>query len=85
MLMGVTMSQPVEACTISTGSPYGAYIHIGVGSNVVCSTTIGNARASIRGTDNRQFPRFFMLASIIENRLAFGDALGIETQRIPHA
>ena len=30
----------------------GYYIHIGVGSNVVCSTTIGNARASIRGTDN---------------------------------
>ena len=28
------------------------YIHIGVGSNVVCSTAIGNARASIRGMDN---------------------------------
>ena len=30
----------------------GVYFHIGVGSNVVCSTTIGNARASIRGTDD---------------------------------
>ncbi|MBR0275625.1 MAG: UpxY family transcription antiterminator, partial [Prevotella sp.] len=30
----------------------GYYIHIGVGSNVVCSTAIGNARASTRGTDN---------------------------------
>ena len=25
--------------------------HIGVGSDVVCSTTIGNARASVRGMD----------------------------------
>ena len=33
--------------------------HIGVGSNVVCSTTIGNARASTRGMDNRTIPRFF--------------------------
>ncbi len=29
------------------------YIHIGVGSDVVCSTTMGNARASNRGTDNK--------------------------------
>lgn len=36
--------------------------HIGVGSNVVCSTTIGNARASECGTGNRQFPRFFVCA-----------------------
>ena len=86
MFMGVTMSQPMETCTPKYKfSILVAYIHIGVGSNVVCSTTIGSARASIRGTDNKQFPRFFMLASIIENRLAFGDALGIETQRIPHA
>ena len=28
------------------------YIHIGVGSDVVCSTFIGNTRASVRGTDN---------------------------------
>lgn len=26
--------------------------HIGVGSNVVCSTAIGDARALVRGTDN---------------------------------
>ena len=34
--------------------------HIGVGSNVVCSTTIGNARASTRGMDNRTIPRLFV-------------------------
>ena len=28
------------------------YIHIGVGSDVVCSIPIGNTRASIRGADN---------------------------------
>ena len=33
--------------------------HIGVGSDVVCSTIIGNARASTRGMDNRTIPRFF--------------------------
>ena len=30
-------------------------VHIGVGSDVVCSTIIGNARASVRGADNRRF------------------------------
>ena len=34
--------------------------HIGVGSDVVCSTIIGNARASTRGMDNRTIPRFFV-------------------------
>lgn len=37
-----------------------AIIHIGVGSDVVCSTGLGNARASISGMDNRTIPRFFM-------------------------
>ena len=36
------------------------YIHIGVGSSVVCSTIPGNAKASVRGTDNRQFHAFFV-------------------------
>ena len=36
-------------------SKWEVVIHIGVGSDVVCSTTIGNARASMRGTDNRRF------------------------------
>ena len=45
-----------KECTLDIGY----YIHIGVGSNVVCSTTIGNARASIRGIDNRTIPRFFV-------------------------
>ena len=39
--------------------------HIGVGSNVVCSSVSGNAKASIGGTDDRQFPRFFMFVSLI--------------------
>ena len=37
-----------------------AVIHIGVGSDVVCSTMIGNARASMRGTDSRRFHAFIM-------------------------
>ena len=41
-------------------SLYGNGFHIGVGSDVVCSTIIGNARASTRGMDNRTIPRFFM-------------------------
>ena len=42
------------------GFLYGNGFHIGVGSDVVCSTIIGNARASTRGMDNRTIPRFFM-------------------------
>ncbi len=35
----------------------------GVGSGVVCSTLIGNARASVRGTDDKRCSHaFFMLA-----------------------
>ena len=34
--------------------------HIGVDSSVVCSTVSGNAKASEGGTDDRQFPRFFL-------------------------
>ena len=41
-------------------SLYGNGFHIGVCSDVVCSTIIGNARASVRGIDNRTIPRFFM-------------------------
>ena len=41
-------------------SLYGTDFHIGVDSDVVCSTIIGNARASVRGIDNRTIPRFFM-------------------------
>lgn len=37
-----------------------AVIHIGVGPNVVCSTKTGNARASVRGADNEDVPRFFL-------------------------
>lgn len=37
-----------------------ANIHIGVGSDVVCSTIIGNARASVCGMDNRTISRFFL-------------------------
>lgn len=41
-------------------SPNGMIIHIGVGSDVVCSTIIGNARASEGGIDNRRFHAFFV-------------------------
>ena len=40
-------------------TPCGGVYHIGVGSNVVCSAVSGNAKASISGTDDKQFPRFF--------------------------
>ena len=33
------------------------YFHIGVGSDVVCSTLIGNARASVGGIGNKTIPR----------------------------
>ena len=45
---------------VCIGSAWSLYIHIGVGSDVVCSTIIGNARASVRGIDNRTIPRFFL-------------------------
>ena len=38
---------------------HGKDYHIGVASNVVCSTLIGNARASMRGMDNRTVHAFF--------------------------
>ena len=38
--------------------------HIGVGSDVVCSLGLGNARASVRGIDNRRFHAFFMSCAI---------------------
>ena len=37
---------------------YVVIIHIGVGSNVVCSTIPGNAKSSVRGTDNKEIPTF---------------------------
>ena len=44
-------------------------VHIGVGSNVVCSTGLGNARASVGGTDSRMIHAFFMsLSSDIKDR-----------------
>ena len=36
------------------------YIHIGVGSDVVCSTVMGNARALDGGTDNRESSTSFL-------------------------
>ena len=52
---GVSFCQKREACALELCGN-----HIGVGSDVVCSTIIGNARASVRGIDNRTIPRFFM-------------------------
>ena len=45
-----------------------AVIHIGVGSNVVCSTELGNARASMGGTDNRTISRFIYVLSGVLSR-----------------
>ena len=45
---------------VYVGLPMVAIIHIGVGSDVVCSSGLGNARALVRGTDNRRFHAFFM-------------------------
>ena len=38
----------------------GGVYHIGVGSDVVCSTGLGSARASMCGTDNRTTHAFFV-------------------------
>ena len=46
----------------------GAIIHIGMGSDVVCSTKIGNVRASTRGTDNRTTSRFFYVLNGVLSR-----------------
>ena len=42
-------------------TPVGFTFHIGVGSSVVCSTIPGNAKASVRGTDNKEVPTLFSI------------------------
>ena len=73
-------------------SLYGHDFHIGVGSDVVCSTGFGNARALVRGTDNRTIPRFFYVIFVamtqdIENDM--NALINAHTQRgrsrSPHA
>lgn len=44
----------------AAASEGGHCIHIGVDSDVVCSTIIGNARASARGMDDGRFHAFFV-------------------------
>ena len=51
--------QPVGGHCVHIQVARGRMYHIGVGSNVVCSTLIGNARASMRGMDNRTVHAFF--------------------------
>ena len=46
----------------------GAIIHIGMGSDVVCSTKIGNVRALTRGTYNRTTSRFFYVLNGVLSR-----------------
>ena len=58
MLSGCVNSHPFTGmayCVKAIGLyPYGEKcIHIGVGFDVARSTTLGNAKASIRGTGNR--------------------------------
>ena len=61
------LRRPVSTACIFSGTMIVYYgllmemiIHIGVGSDVVCSTIIGNARASEGGIDNRRFHALFM-------------------------
>ena len=70
-------------CTLFTRGDVFVYLglfmgmyHIGVGSNVVCSTSIGNARASVRGTDDKWFPRFIFLSSFTENYKQYYPSVG---------
>ena len=50
----------------------GAIIHIGMGSDVVCSTKIGNVRALTRGTYNRTTSRFFYVLNWVLPRAKHG-------------
>ena len=45
------------------GFPASSIYHIGVGSRVARSTTMGNARASVRGTSNSRSPTLFLCSS----------------------
>ena len=54
----------ISICGVSF---HGKDYHIGVGSNVVCSTMIGSARAAMCGMDNGDVPRFFMLSTLFMN------------------
>lgn len=49
------LSEQVRMCLLCSHEVC-VYHNIGVGSNVVYSTISGNAKASVRGTDNKQFP-----------------------------
>jgi hypothetical protein len=48
----------------------GLYVHIGVGSNVVCSTAMGNARASTRGIDNSD-STLFCVSIFVRDKKAY--------------
>lgn len=73
---GVIISQPTYTLGMILLVSYeyllGHNNHIGVGSNVVCSTVSGNAKASESGTDSRLHPRFLYMSrlttSITTNR-----------------
>lgn len=52
-------------------------IHIGVGSVVVYSTGLGNARASVRGMGNRTIPRFFMSMYQIKSLIRYHQDMGM--------
>lgn len=61
---------------------WGYYTHIGVGSNVVCSISIGNARASIRGMDNSGSTLFVSgIEPITQNRSDMSTLSNVETRR----
>ena len=59
-------SYKYERCAIDMLKALKSIYHIGVGSDVVCSTAIGNARASVRGMDKGWFHAFFMSCRLVE-------------------
>ena len=51
----------------------GGVYHIGVGSDVVCSTGLGSARASMCGTDNRTTHAFFVSVYHVFESLTYSE------------
>ena len=63
-------------CNMLFRSLYGCDFHISVGSNVVCSTGFGNARALVRGTDNRTTHAFFVSVYQVKSLIRYHHDMG---------
>ena len=72
---------PIRTDSVQRGT--GGVIHIGVGSDVVCPTTMGNARASIRGTDNSDESTLFCVGhrTTAQERSDMSTLSNVETRR----